>query len=76
MTTQDKSREAFDKAMAASMDKSERGACLIAWREGIAYGRKVALEEVISEVQVFESGGSNFSAFAVRIGNKIKELLK
>jgi hypothetical protein len=40
------SQKAFEIAMSASMDRHERNACKIAWREGIAYGRKHALEDV------------------------------
>ena len=48
------SQAAFEIAMASNMEKYEREICQIAWREGIAYGRKQALEESIATITELE----------------------
>jgi hypothetical protein len=46
------------------------------WQAAEAYGRKQALEEAVAEARVFEYGGTNVQAVAIKIGKAIKELIK
>lgn len=74
------SMKAFEIAMAASMEKHERGTCQIAWREGIAHGRKQALEEAAAicnaSVQPCNTDrGNDYNRAALDCEKKIRGLL-